>query len=736
MPRIFVLLVITLVSGCIASVNMQSEVAESDDWLQTVMEYRARANDAPRNADAQMALEKVERKAARHYLEAGKALVKEGKLDEAIVKFRNGLVARPDDELLKGAISEAMARKEARYKYEQALSFIELNRFEEAKQRLKAALDLYPFHSRAQAKLDEVIEKQKKREIEQSTLSSRERITLNFSETGIRDAFQYIADAYNLNVLFDNEVKSAPVTLYAENVRLREALDLLLQASDMQYKQIGANTLLVAPNTKEKRAEYEDRILRTFSLNTVKAAKMGEILKANLKLDSVVVNEHMNTLTVRDTEEVLTLAEKLVIANDQPAGEVILDVEVLEVDRTKTEQLGLDLGEQVTLSYPQYTVSDSFEEQVLKKGVVTIPTITFNYLKKDVDATILASPSLRALDNEQAKLHIGERVPLRSSTILDATGQTRTTFEYRDVGIKLDVLPDIHIDGSVSANVRVEVSALGANVGTPGEPAISILTRQVETNMLLKDGETAVIGGLIQNMNGSNKVRPVGLGEIPGIGRLFTSSSDEKRRTDVMLTITPRIVRPQAIPPREVREFFSGNAQRFSSEALFPYIGSDAILRIGPERSASQTAAPAVSQASVTNDGGSAADKPALRFSDGKYEVEKGERITVTMTADALGSIQKLPLQVLFNPSIMEFSSVEAVAGGNLSVVANEGENPGSVSIELTGTPAQASGELLDITFETRAAGISYLMSRPVVLTTGDGESVPLDSFMSRILVK
>lgn len=736
MKGLLAFLTMVLLTGCLAKVHIEPQIEDSDDWLQTVMEYRAKANEHPRKAEYQMALEKVERAAAEHYLADGRALQQADKLDKAIVAFRNGLVAQPDNEALRTALSRSMALKEAETQYEQALSFVELGRLDEAEERLERALELAPFHKRSQAALQNVSNKMRQRDISRSTLSSSEKITLNFSEAEVKDAFQYIADAYELNVLFDKEVKNEPLTLYADKVRLKEALDLLLRASSTQYKQIGENTLLIAPDTEDKRAEYEDRMLRTFSLNTIKAEEMAEILKANLKLDSVVVNERMNTIAVRENEEIISLTEKLIIANDQPNGEVILDVEVLEVDRTKTENLGLDLGEQITLDYPQYNVSQSFENQVLKKGVVTVPTITFNYLKKDVDATILASPSLRAVDNQQAKLHIGERVPLRSSTILDATGQTRTTFEYRDVGIKLEVVPDIHIDGSVTASVRVEVSALGANVGTPDEPAISILTRHVETGMLLKDGETAIIGGLIQDMDGNNKVRPVGLGEIPLLGRLFTSSSDEKRRTDVMLTITPRVVRPQAVPPRSVREFFSGNGKRFAAESMYSFLGSDANVRIGPPRGKSHSVAPAVAEASTRGGIMKDSGKPVLRFSEGKYEIEKGERVKVTMMAEQLGSIKELPLQVLFNPSILEFVSAESAAGGNISVVATPGDKPGSVQLDVTGTPGQPNGPLIEILLEARGGGISYLMSRPVMLSTGQGDAVPLDSFMSRVLAK
>lgn len=741
MLRLLVPVVCLLVAGCLAHVEMEPPLENPDDWLQVVMDHRAAVNASPEDSYARIKLEKVEQSAAEHYLALGNQQLAEGNMDEAIAEYRSGLIARPNGERLKHAMGTALAAKEAQSLYQQAISFIQLDRFNEAEERLEDALDLNPHHDQARERLSYLKNRKANLRERRSVFTSQEKISLSFNNTDVRDVFMYLAEAYKLNVIFDNEISGQPVTIRAEKVTLKQAVDLLLRASKTQIKQIGSNTLLVAPDTEEKRAEYQDRLLRTYSLNTIKAAEMAEILKASLSLDTVVVNEHMNTLSVRETEDMLPLVENLVIANDQPAGEVILDVEVLEVDRTKTEQLGLNLGEQVTLDYPQYTVSDSFRDSVLRKGVVTIPTITFNYLKKDVDATILASPSLRAVDNQEARLHIGERVPLRSSTILDATGQTRTTFEYRDVGIKLEVVPDIHLDGSVTANVKVEVSALGSNVGTPDEPAISILTRHVETGMLLKDGETAVIGGLIQSMEGNNKARPVGLGEIPGLGRLFTNSSDEKRRTDVMLTITPRIVRAQALPPHSVREFYAGSGNRLSASYGLAYMPTNNTIRIGDAYSGQRQqqrsdALPDAPQGKVlAEDSAQPPSGTRLLFTDSKYQTAPGQEVSVVMRAQSLSSIKALPLQFMYNPAMLEFVKAEPLAGGTLSVSESEGQKPGMTSLILSGTPGSASGDLVKITLKGKQAGISYFMSKPAVLETAKGDTLPLDSVMSRVLV-
>src|SRR6266571_4841736 len=175
-------------------------------------------------------------------------------------------------------------------------------------------------------------------------LTSKAPITLNFRQTDLKQAFEFLARSFGVNVIFDEAVKSVPLTLFAKDVTFEQGLSLLLTTSKTFYKKIGANTILVSPDSKEKRGQYEDHLVRTFQMNTVRAKEMADILKGLVTIKKIIVNEQLNTISVRDTEDVIKLSERIIENNDRKPAEMILEVEILEVNRTKSERLGLDFG--------------------------------------------------------------------------------------------------------------------------------------------------------------------------------------------------------------------------------------------------------------------------------------------------------------------------------------------------------------------------------------------------------
>src|SRR6185503_12647388 len=175
-------------------------------------------------------------------------------------------------------------------------------------------------------------------------LGSTSPVTLNFRQTDLKQAFEFLAKSFGVNVMFDESVKSAPGTLFARDVTFDQGLKLLLATTKMFYKRIGPNTILLAPDTKDKRGQYEDHMVRTYQLNVVRAKDMADILKGLVNIKKISINETLNTIVIRDTEDVVRLAERIIETNDRKPAEIILDVEILEVNRNKSETLGLDLG--------------------------------------------------------------------------------------------------------------------------------------------------------------------------------------------------------------------------------------------------------------------------------------------------------------------------------------------------------------------------------------------------------
>ena len=293
----------------------------------------------------------------------------------------------------------------------------------------------------------------------------------------------------------------------------------------------------------------------------------------SMDIKTLVANNDLGTIQVRDTRDVLDVVEKVVAANDRKPAEIMLNVEVLELDRSKAENLGIDYGGQAAVQSPQINIKDIFGKNgYVDQSFVTLPVVTLNFLKSNTDARTLSNPRVRTVDGQPAKIHVGDRVPLLSSSIQDATGQSRVLYEYHDVGIKLDVLPKYHLDDSIFVDLNIEVSALGTNIGSLASPAYTIETRNLHTTMILREGETAVLGGLIKEDESHSLTGVPGLVSSPIIGRLFANPSDSGGRTELILTITPRLVRSQSFPRRKATDFYSGTDNNYSTRSSYDYL--------------------------------------------------------------------------------------------------------------------------------------------------------------------
>jgi len=742
---------VLLLSACTTPMRNAEQYAAQDEWMKVVLEYRKAYNKHPRDVEYKSRLEQVELKAADFYYQRGRKLMEQGNLDGAIVQFQQGLVAMPEHSKVSQAMKTALTRKEADALYHEVLLNQQAGKYSEARSLIEKALRIHPDHEAAAAVLAEIKKRQEMRDTEKLALSSKSPITLNFRQTNQRTAFEFITKSFGVNVIFDEAVKNAPVTLFAKDITFEQALKLMLTTTKTFYKKIGPNTILIAPDTKDKRGQYEDHIIRTFQLSTIEAKDMNNILKGVISVKKVIINEHLNTLVVRDTQNVLKLVEKLIEINDRKPAEIIFDVEILEVDRTKTEQLGLNFGSRITAEIPNFSPGTGAFKAALDNAVITVPNITFNYFKQDVDAKILANPKVRVINRKKAKIHIGDRVPLRSSTIQDTTGQIRFTYEYKDIGIRLEVEPEIHLDNSVTVKLGLEVSALGANLGTESEPAYSIGTRNAETFMMLRDGETAILGGLIRDEERRNRVKLPGLGDIPLVGALFTSFDDSTKRSDVLLTITPRVVRAWDLPTREARKIYSGTENSYSDKPLFAYLKESARSDARPqialgEPTASEDVAtsqrPAVRTDTIAKPVAqqlALASLPVLTFSEPVYDVQSGQEFEMQLISQQLGDAIELPIEVLFNPQLLELVRGEAGASGpqNFDIEADAEKGMLKISMSFTqGGAPKDKGELARITMRGVKPGISYLIYRTPAIRNAAGGVIRAQVRASRVVIK
>jgi len=756
----FASIVFALLIGCATSTIKQAEdYAAQDEWMKAVLEYRRALSAQPNDVEIRSRLKQTELKAADFYYQRGMLLLLEHRnLDGAILQFQQGLAAMPDHSKLQQAMGEVLSRKEAAASYAEGVSLRDAGRPEDARRQFEKALDAFPDHKEAKAALDALRKDHDEKLSEGITLASKAPITLNFRQTDLKQAFEFLARSFGVNTIFDESVKSIPVTLFAKDVTFEQGLNLLLTTSKSFYKRIGANTILVAPDSKEKRGQYEDHLVRTFHMNSVRAKEMADILRGLVVIKKIIINEQLNTLTIRDTEDVLKLSERIIDNNDRKPAEMILDVEILEVNRTKSERLGLDFGTYaLTLAAPNpLPIAGSIRNSFSNSATLTIPPLTFRFFKQDVDAKILANPKIRVLNGRVAKIHIGDRVPLRAATIVDATGQTRTTFDYKDIGIRLAVEPTIYLDNSALVKLGLEVSALGENLGTANEPAFRIGTRNAETFMVLRDGETAILGGLIQDADRTNRTKVPGLGDIPAVGALFTAYDDQTQRTDVLLTITPRIVRGWDLPTRAAREFYSGSENVYSDKPLFANLETAAGAQIRMEQAGAAAAAlsapivqspapaPAVQTALVAPVAPPAAPgapgaPPLLAFSDAVYEVASGQTFEIRVLAANLPGSANIPLEILYNPQLLTYVSGARGEVALQSFNASADAQRGLVSVSLALGPDEiASGNsvLARLVMRGEKPGISYLVYRAPAIQTAKGESLSAQVRAARVVIK
>jgi general secretion pathway protein D len=753
--------VVALLVACASSpIKRAEDYAAQDEWLKAVIEYRKASAERPDDAEYKSRLRRTELKAADFYYGRGQRFLEQGNLDEAIAQFQQGMASMPDHGKLQQAMTHALARHEAANLYQEGLNLRQAGKSDDARRQFQRALDAYPDHKDATAALAELGKEDQEKLSEGLALTSKAPITLNLRQTDLKQAFEFLAKSFGVNVIFDEAVKSVPVTLFAKDVTFEQGLSLLLTTSRTFYKKIGANTILVAPDSKDKRGQYEDHLVRTFHMNTVRAKEMADILKGLVTIKKIIVNEQLNTITVRDTGDVIKLSERIIENNDRKPAELILDVEILEVNRSKSERLGLEFGAySFTAAVPApgtVPLRGSIREAIRSSATLTVPPVTFRFFKQDVDAKILANPKIRVINGRAAKIHIGDRVPLRAATIVDATGQTRTTFDYKDIGIRLTVEPMIYLDNSAMLKLGLEVSSLGENLGTPNEPAFRIGTRNAETFMLLRDGETAILGGLIQDEERNTRIKVPGFGDIPAIGALFTSHDTSASRTDVLLTITPRVVRGWDVPTRAAREFYSGSENVYSDKSLFASLATAAGAQIrteppvGPVAGAAGTAVivtqptgpatSAIAGAAQPPAAGSASAAPLLlAFSEPIYEVASGQNFEIKVMGANLAGAANVPLEILYNPQLLSYMSGSRgdVAADSFNSSADASRGLLSVSLGLAGNAAPSGNAVLArVVLRGERPGISYLVYRAPVIKTAGGETLNAQVRAARVVIR
>lgn len=479
--------------------------------------------------------------------------------------------------------NEGMLRLELARKHEgliseaQSLMGASEENDDKAKTKLHEVLLENPQHVRASKLYKELLQTQEKNTQERlnKKLAFNQPVTMEFKDMPLKSIFEALSKNTKINFIIDKDVPSdQKATIFVKSMAFKDAFDLLLQTNQLEKKILSENSVIVYVNDPLHQRDYKDLIVRSFTLEYADAKQMSAVLRSMLNIRQIEIDTRLNSLIIRESAEVLQLAEQIILAQDLPDAEVMLEMQVLEVARSNVLNLGVNLPQGVsvlkagtgsTLTVKDLTNITGNTLQVLGDSGVGI-----NIGATKGDVNLLANPRIRVKNRELAKIHIGQKVPVFTSNVA-STGVTTQTVQYIDTGLKLEVEPNISISGDVTIKINLNVGSIGDKpLSSNGGSAFVVGTRLATTQLRLHDGETQILAGLIDDQDRKNVSGIPGLADIPLLGRLFSSHKDDKTKTEIILSITPHIIRERRLQTSNQAEMRVGSEGQAGRRGVSP----------------------------------------------------------------------------------------------------------------------------------------------------------------------
>ena len=522
-----------------------AQMAEStQNYDRAVAEYTKALREDPQNKMAREGLERAKLRASQDHFTSARRLAATGKLEQALVEYQLAAELNPAS----GDIDKELQSTRGQLRAQVAVR-------EDGKTRIESLVAQSLEAPLPGADLPTDV-----------TLPD----SLVFREAGSRDIYAAIGKFANMSMVFDPGFRDQPVSIDLRGVTLEQALNSLSGATRNFWRTSGARTVTVVPDTAAKRREYEEEVVRTFYLSNVDLKETIDILRIVVDARRLAAVTATNAITIKDTPERIAAAGKIITAIDKARAEVIIDVELLEVNRTHLHEYGLQvaspsasptgLNGQVDVNREGFNLRDLTNLTQADVLLTNLPALYYRLLKTDTATRVLANPQLRTSEGIPAQARFGERVPVPVTTFapIAAGGvqtQPITSFNYENIGVNIDITPRIHHDDAVSLAVKVELSSI-SGTGFGGLPTFG--NRSINTVIRLKDGETNMLAGLIRDEERHSLSGIPGLVDIPVIGRLFAYDKKETQETDIILTLTPRIVRVLNLTAEDLSPFRVG----------------------------------------------------------------------------------------------------------------------------------------------------------------------------------
>jgi general secretion pathway protein D len=599
MHRLAIVIVIaSLLAGCAAgrAFGRGDSAARAGDWDAAVEFYRRAVQEDPTDPNYQIALERAMITASNQHLDQARVFEARTQLEEALREYRRASEYDPGNRLV-------------------AAKIIEIER------RIRDLAEA----SRPQPSIQQM------REVARQSLpllnpASRDPIDVIFNNASLRDILNSIGMASGINITYERDFQDRPYTTNLRGVTFEEALTQILGANTLFYKVINPRTIMVIPDNAQKRAAYEEQVIRTFFISHADATELVQTLNQVIRIPAIAVqpvlaaNKTANTITVRGTANVVSIIEKMIEANDNPRAELIIDVQILEVNRERFRQLGLDLSDfsiAGVFSPEQSGISTGtgdaagtttltprpFNLNTITRGISTadfylsVPSAVLRFLETDSETRLIAKPQLRGAEGQKITLNLGDEVPVPSTVFTPvaqggASFNPLTSFNYRTIGVIVEMTPRVTFENEIILDLLVESSTLGGNQTVGGQSLPSFGARRVNTRLRLRDGESNLLAGLIREDERRTLRGLPGLLRLPILRSIFASNETDIAQTDIVMLLTPRIVRTHELTQTDVSPIYIGTQQALGLGGPPPLIAAQPETAPPPAPVAAQPTGP------------------------------------------------------------------------------------------------------------------------------------------------
>lgn len=564
-----VLLAALALAGCAAerAYREGNDLAAQDRTADALTKYREAIAADPANPHYKVAFLRTRDGATMRLLEQADRDLAAGRTDPALDGFRKVLAIDPANQRAAAGLRQVEASRRHAAMLATAAEALGRNDTDAARQKLEAILSEQPGHEAARQMLQQVGARERASSPDGALAAAfRKPISLEFRDAPLRQVFEVISRHSGLNFIFDKDVRpDLRTSIFLKNSTVEAAVHFLLLTNQLERQVMDGNTVLIYPNLQAKVKEYQDTVVKTFHLAHADAKNVANTLKTILRTRDLVIDEKLNLVILRDSPEAVRLASRIVALQDVAEPEVMLDVEVIEIQRSRATELGVSWPSSLSLaplvaadgkpiSISQLRALDS--DSIGVGGAVA----SVNARKTDGNTNTLANPRIRVRNKEKASVNIGDKLPTFTTTVSSGVGGFASeSVSFVDVGLKLNVEPTIHLDNEVAIRIALEVSnVIDTVTSKSGSIAYRIGLRNASTLLQLKDGENQVLAGLIRNEDRSSGKKVPLLGDVPLLGRLFGTTTDGKEQTEIVLSITPHLVRSVQRPSAEASEFSAG----------------------------------------------------------------------------------------------------------------------------------------------------------------------------------